>query len=330
MLRQLRSHSLPLQILLPFLAILPYLVFFFIKDIPYPEMHNAQGWFYNSWKNSLVDSPWLFMSIGWALNLVTAYTLNWINIRFEITGRRTVYVAYFYSLIAFTPLSYHIFQPAMLGGFLLLVSLIFIILVYHSKQSQAFLFNAGFFWGLASLVYPPFVALLPLYILSARYVKSTRFRDFVLLFTGFISPVWIWLSYQWLWGDIRFQWLSIGQWAEFRKTWPPELSGGNLLSYLFFAYLVIILLINMRLYRVKKDVGRRVVTIFGQLLWISPIIFLLFERVSVDILWITLIPSALLFSLADENSRSKWKTDLAFAGFMIFMILFQLNLILPN
>ena len=90
------------------------------------------------------------------------------------------------------------------------------------------------------------------------------------------------------------------------------------------------LLLNINLYRVKKDVGRRVVTIFGQLLWIIPIIFLLFERVSVDILWITLIPSALLFSVADENSRSKWKSDLAFAGFVVFMVIFQLKLILPD
>ena len=330
MLRQLRSHSLPLQILLPLLAFLPYMVFILSGSLPETYTHNAQGWIYTNWKEGIEARPWVYMTLGWALNLLTAYILNWINIRFEVTGRRTVFISFFYSLLIFTPLGYHLFHPAMFGGLFILISLIFIFLIYHSKQTQAYIFNAGFFWGLASIIYPPFIIFLPLYILSARYVKSTRPKDFLLLFAGLLTPVWIWLSIIWLRGDIKFQLLSIGQWAEFRKTWPPELAGDHLLWYLFFAYIFIILILNFRLYRVKKDVGRRVLIIFGQLLWISPLIYFLFERVSVELLWITFIPAAFLFSLADENSRTKWKTELAFIGFILFMIAFQLNIILPD
>lgn len=328
MFRQLRSHSLPLQILLPVLAVLPYLIFIFLVDIPEPNTHNAQGWIYSQWKEGIDSHPWLFMILGWTLNILTAFSLNWLNIRFELIGRRTVYISFFYSLLVFTPLGYHTFHPGMLGGLLILLSLIFIFLVYHSSKTQAYIFNAGFFWGLAVIIYPPYLLFLPLYILSARYVKSTRLKDFLLLFAGLLSPVWIWISIVYLKGQLGYQWLSVLQWAEIRQTWPPELSGEHLLWYLFFSFLILTLMMNFRLYRVKKDVGRRVLTILGQIIWISPLIFLIFERVSVEILWVVFIPVSFLLSVADENSHNKWKSDLVFIGVLLFMIAFQLDLYL--
>ena len=330
MFQQLRSHSLLLQLLLPVFAFLPYLIFFFTPDIPTPVTHNAQGWIYHGWHEGINSKPWLFMILGWAFNLVIAYSLYWLNIRFEIIGKRTVYVSFLYCLLIFSPIGFHSFHPGMLGGIFILISLIFIFLIYHSKRTQAYIFNAGFFWGLAVIIYPPLILMLPLYILSARFVKYTRLKDFVLLFAGLMSPIWIWLAIIYLKGDFQFQWLSILQWTEIRKTWPPEWPGLPLLWYLFIGFISLVLIFNFNQYRVKKDVGRRVLTIISQLIWLCPIIFLLFERVSVEILWLALIPMSFLFSVAAFNTRNPWKADLTFLGFLLFMIAFQLNLFIWN
>ncbi len=327
MFKQLRSPSFSLQLMLPVIAFFPYLIFFFV-DIPEPIKHNAQGWIYHTWYIGIGHKPWLFLILGWLFNLVTAYSIYWLNIRFEIIGKRTVYVSFLYCLMILSPLGFHSFHPGMFGGMFILFSLIFIFLIYHSKQTQAYIFNAGFFWGMAVIIYPPFILLFPLYVLSARYVKSTRLKDFILLFTGLIVPILIWGAIIFLRGDFHFQWLSVLQWAEIRKTWPPSLPGRTLLWYLFFGYIFLILIFNANQYRVKKDVGRRVLTIMGQMIWLCPLIFLVFERVSIEILWLAIVPLTFLFSVAAFNIKNQWKSDLVFFGFLIFMIVFQLNLVL--
>lgn len=328
MFQQLRSHSFSLQLLLPVIAFLPYVIFIITGDVPEPITHNAQGWIYHNWLVSISNKPWLFLVLGWIFNLVTAYGLYWLNIRFEIVGKRTVYVSFLYCLLILSPLGFHSFHPGMLGGIFILFSLIFIFLIYHSKKTQAFLFNAGFFWGMGVVIYPPFFLMLPLYILSARYVKTTRLKDFALLFAGLAAPILLWLAIIYLKDGLEFQWLSLLQWVEIRKTWPPAIPGRPLLWYLFFGFIFLILLFNFNQYRVKKDVGRRVLTIIGQMIWLNPLIFLVFERVSVEILWVAMVPMSFLFSVAAFNTRDPWKSDLIFIGFLIFMIVFQLNLIL--
>ncbi len=327
MFQQLRSYSLSLQLLLPIIAFLPYLVFLFVADIPQPVTHNAQGWFYHNWQEGIMQKPWLFFVLGWLLNMITAYGLHWINIRFEVLGKRTVYVSFLFSLLALTSLGFHSFHPGMLGGILLFISLVFLFLIYHRSKTQAYLYNAGLFWGLSVLVYPPFLAMLPLYFLGARFVKSTRWNDYVLLFAGFITPIWIWAAYAYLKGYLNFQWLSLLQWVEIQKTWPPEFPGNQLLWHLFFVFLILVLLYNMNLYRVKKDVGRRVLTLMSQLIWLCTAIFLIFERVSIEIFWVALIPLSFLFSVAAFNSRKPFVSDLIFTGFFIFMIIFQIKLV---
>jgi len=328
MFQQLRSHSLSLQILLPILAFLPYLIFIFVPNIPQPDTHNAQGWIYQNWLDGINQKPWLFLIFGWVLNLITAFSLYWLNIRFEVIGKRTVYISFLFSLLVLTPLGFHTIHPGMLGGVFLLISLMFLFSIYHHKQTQAYLFNAGFFWGLAALVYPPFLAMLPLYILGARFVRYTRGRDFILLLTGLLTPIWIWTAYVYLSDNLNFQWLSILQWTELRRTWPPELPGNHVLWYLFIGFIALVLIFNLNLYRVKKDVGRRVLTLMGQLIWLCPAIFLAFERVSIEILWVALIPIAFLFSVAAFNSRRPFFSDLIFVCFFVFMLWFQLKLVI--
>ena len=328
MFQHLRSHSLSLQILLPILAFLPYLIFFFIAEIPQPNTHNAQGWIYNNWLMGLDHKPWLFLLLGWALNLLTAYSLYWLNIRFEVIGKRTVYISFLFSVLALTPLGFHTVHPGMLGGVFLLISLVFLFFIYHHNQTQAYLFNAGLFWGLSILVYPPFLAMLPLYLLGARFVRYTRGRDFILLITGLLTPVWIWVAFSYLSGEINFQWLSVLQWAELRKTWPPEFPGRPLLWYLLIGFIGLVLLLNLNLFRVKKDVGRRVLTLMGQLIRLCHAILLIFERVSIEVLWVALVPITFLLSVAAFNSRRPIVSDLIFICFFIFMILFQLNLVI--
>jgi len=328
MFQQLRSHSLSLQILLPILAFLPYILFIFTGDFPELKTHNAQGWIYHNWQLLLGERPWLLMIMGWALNILIAFSLYWLNIRFEIVGKRTVYIAFLFCLMVFTPLGFHSFHPGMLGGVFLLISLIFLFQVYHQKEKQGYLFNAGFFWGLACLLYPPLLAMIPMYFLGARFVRYNMGRDLILLIAGFSVPVWIWSGFTYLNGQFNYQWLSFLQWFDLRTTWPPEFPGNQLLWLLFILFIGLALALNINLFRVKKDIGRRVLTFMGQLIWLCPLIFLVFERVSIEILWLALVPISFLFSVAAFNSRRPFLTDLIFTFFFILMVFFQIKTIL--
>jgi len=180
-------------------------------------------------------------------------------------------------------------------------------------------------FGLAFLCFPPFLVLIPIFFLAIARLKQPGIRDFIIFIFGFLAVVWIYVAILFLNGSLGYEWTSITQWFELRHTWPIPLSGSRPIQFAWFIWIMLMLPMALVVSRSKKDVGRRVNSVLIQFLWLTPLLLILFERVSFEIWGLLSVPMAVLFSLAVMNTRKNWISNLMFLSLLIFMILFQLE-----
>ena len=86
----------------------------------------------------------------------------------------------------------------------LLVSISIAIILYSIKKHIALdnAFNAGLIFAIATIFYPKTIVFLPILIASMFIVKPTVAREVISLFLGILTPLILFFSYFWLFGDI--------------------------------------------------------------------------------------------------------------------------------
>lgn len=321
-----KSQRVSLQILLPVIGFLPFLGLVIWPASGIPETHNVQGWLYSTYRDVLTSSPRLLLFGSFVLTATFSSYLFWINTKFELTGSRTVLLSYMFLFVVCTPLYNSYMHPAFLGSMIIYIGLISIFGIYHRSQHLTNIFNGGIAYGLAFLCFPPFLVLFPLFILALARLKQPGIRDFIIFICGFSAVVWIYGAILFLNGHLAYEWVSFTQWFELRQTWPIPLSGSRTIQLAWFIWILFMLPMALVVSRSKKDVGRRVNSVLIQFLWVTPILVIVFERVSFEIWGLVSVPMAVLFSLAIMNTKKNWISNLMFLSLLIFMILFQLAL----
>jgi len=325
MFNALKSQRISLQILLPFIGFLPFIGLVIWPASGIPETHNVQGWLYSTYRELLASSPRLLLYGSFAITALFSSYLFWVNTRFELTGSRTVLLSYMFLFVVCTPLYNSYLHPAFLGILIIFIGLTSIFGIYHRSQHLTKIFNGGMAFGLAFLCFPPFLVLIPIFFLAIARLKQPGIRDFIIFIFGFLAVVWIYVAILFLNGSLGYEWTSITQWFELRHTWPIPLSGSRPIQFAWFIWIMLMLPMALVVSRSKKDVGRRVNSVLIQFLWLTPLLLILFERVSFEIWGLLSVPMAVLFSLAVMNTRKNWISNLMFLSLLIFMILFQLE-----
>jgi len=321
----LKSQRISMQILLPIIGFLPFLSFIIVPGSDLFFVHNAQGFSYNLYRESLSESPNLLILGSYLLVILFSSILFIINIRYDILGQRSVILSYFYLFLVCTPMVNMYLHPAGLGGLLLFAGLLFLFSIYQKERPLPIILNAGILYGLSALIYPPYLLFFPVFWLAIARMKQPSWRDFAVIIMGFLIPVWIYGSYLFLNHRLAYEWISILQWFEFRQSWSLVLPGNSTIHLIWIVWLILMLPVAITVARSRKDAGRRIISVLVQLLWMGPLIILLFERVSLEIWGLISIPMAVLFSQAVVNSRKKFTSRLLIFSMILFLFLFQIN-----
>lgn len=328
MLSALKSQRVSMQILMPFIGFLPFLSFIIVPGSDLTFVHNVQGISYNLFRGALAESPNLLIIGSYILVITFSSFLFVVNIRFEILGQRSVILSYLYLFLVCTPMANIYLHPAGIGGLLLFGGLLFLFGIYHSEKPLPRILNAGILFGIATLIYPPFLIFFPVFCLAIARMKQPAGRDFAVIIIGFIIPVWLYGTQLFLHDKLGYEWISLKQWFEIRHTWPPALPGNSKLHLIWIIWLLLMLPMTIAVARSRKDVGRRMVSVLVQFLWLGPLIFILFEKVSYEIWGLVCLPLAVLFSMAIMNSRSRWLSVILIVPVILFLLWFQIDRLL--
>lgn len=321
----LKSQRISMQILMPFIGILPFLSFLFVPGSDLNFIHNVQGFAYNTFRETLSDSPNILIFGSYLLLILFSTFLFVVNIRFEILGQRSVILSYSYLFLVCTPMANIYLHPAGFGGLILFAGLLFLFGIYHSDKPLPRILNAGILFGVSVLLYPPFILFFPVFWLAVARMKQPAWRDFVIIILGFAIPLWLYGTYLILKGNLGYEWISFKQWFEIRHSWESVFPGNSKIHLIWISWLILMLPITFSVARSRKDAGRRIVSVLVQFLWLAPLLIVIFEKVSFEVWGLVCLPLAVLFSMAIMNSRSRWLPRILIIPLILFLLWFQID-----
>lgn len=95
--------------------------------------------------------------------------------------------------------------PATIAGLLLFLSIVIILYSYKKFNAPENCYNAGLIYGVALLLNPKFVAFFPLIVVVLFMTKAVNWREIVILLMGIITPLLLFFSFIWLYGNVTVQ-----------------------------------------------------------------------------------------------------------------------------
>jgi len=106
---------------------------------------------------------------------------------------------YFAALLSFLFISIHLywlyFNPIILGLLFLVLTLMRVLTLFRSERITARLYDGGVFMGIAVLIYPPFILVVPILWIALSMLRPFQLREFLIPFAGVLTPVVFTLFY---------------------------------------------------------------------------------------------------------------------------------------
>ena len=135
----------------------------------------------------LFSNKWLAAILVFILSLLMAMGFNNLITEKGVLKHNTILPASV--LIIFV--SIFSFSPVWFAVFLLLFFLNKLLGLYQKERPYAVLFDAAFLLGMSVLMYPPTIFLFPLIYIANLTYSAVGWRNYIIPFLGFISPLLI-------------------------------------------------------------------------------------------------------------------------------------------
>lgn len=242
----------------------------------------------------LHDLPVVAVILGFILNLVSAFLLNFLLTKHEILPKNSSLAAFlFLFLVSYYPVLLTL-HPVTVCLFILLIILDKIFDSYSRQEPLDLAYSAGFLTGIGSMIYLPFILFFGLIIISFIVFRTTIIREWISAVIGLLSP-YLFLLVYYFWNDevaIRSK--------EFLQAFIPSLESGILRSQGFLAFTgILVLLLLFGIFSTLSRTSERTIEIRRKtlvLIWLAFVVFAGFPFSGL------LLPYHLLFSFITVSS----------------------------
>ncbi len=255
------------------LLLLPFAVILRLYSLVHPTSLGTTmngGVLYDLVLRLLPESPIFHTLVGIFIVFFEAVLINRLVIKNRFSRDITLLPGMFFIILVSISPSMHSLSPHMIGLFFVILSFANLFTTYKKYQSERFLFNAGFYLGIAALFYTNYIFLfIPLFF-SLLSIKAFKTREFFQLLSGILLVVYFY-AFGLYWYNEAFVLPTI-------KFNLYILKGFDLFSYLIIGiYLILILntLITHRKFVIKKSIQsqKKINIIFGILIFSIALLF---------------------------------------------------------
>ncbi|HOE39516.1 MAG TPA: DUF6427 family protein [Bacteroidales bacterium] len=200
MIKLLKSNS-PLNYLLIFGIMLVFWAFKFVFMPSGVENYEVYGLFQINFGHRLIYQ-YLNTFIGFVIYFLLALLLVKANSDLQIVENSYQSPGMVFAFLSGAFINIQEYNNVLISC--LLVSISIAIILYSIKKHIALdnAFNAGLVFAIATIFYPKTIVFLPILIASMFIVKPTVAREVISLFLGILTPLILFFSYFWLFGDI--------------------------------------------------------------------------------------------------------------------------------
>ncbi len=138
------------------------------------------------------NNPWVIGGIQSTLLFLGAISVNHVFSREEFLPESNYLSAMWYLMLLSPVLHSGWSIPILTGNLFLFISLIRLLKVFRQPRVLAEYFECGFWLGIASLSFMPFLLMLPLIFLAIIYTRTFNFREVFMPLVGALLP-WVYL-----------------------------------------------------------------------------------------------------------------------------------------
>jgi len=263
--------------------------------------------------------------IALVLAIMQSFYLSKLNKDFIFIKQRTFLHALIFLIILSSSLFTQYAIPALIANFFVLFSIDWLYSSYKKNKPNIELFNAGFMMSVAGLIYFNAFILITALFISYIILHSVKFKEFLVIITGFIAPIFILIGLLFL-NDTLFLFKDeiIKSITDAKYNFKMNLS-----SYIFYGYLLFILLISifkiMSVYSTKKISSRTFMSSFFIFFLVSLMSYIIFPFVDIDILVIAAVPISYIITDGYVNSKNSFISELNFALLILTLLFAQLS-----
>ncbi len=231
----------------------------------------------------------------------------------------------FIILTGFHPMLFSL-SGILIGTLFFILAISSIIRIYLQKSASIQIFNYGFFIGLATMFYSPYVWMLILGLLGLTVFRGLTFRDLLQMLVGFLC-VFFFLSLYLYYTNQGTEYIN-SQWKELFSPYvfSMKYSGKGLVAFAIIITLLLLSLIRFNLFQSKLQIS--VKKVLDLLFWACLVSFLsiLFVRIShINHLIILLVPLAVFLSIILAKIKSELQAETLHLFFALFALFLQLQ-----
>ena len=247
--------------------------------------------------------------------IIGAFFINFMTINQEITSKTNYLPAFLYILFAFSATTSRYIEPILIANLFVLPAIYFIASAYRQDTALSAMFKVGLLLSIASFFYAYYMLLFPIAFIAVIILRSFNWREWVLLSSGLLLTVYIYVCISYLNGNESFGILRVfkNNIANFQK---PILSE----YYLVFIIITVFILILAIFHYVNKGFGNKIKTVKIKyvILWLLFLsLIIVFYRQTTDM---TLLPCIIPLSIIIGDYLSDIK-QLKIANTLLFLFL---------
>ena len=273
----------------------------------------------------LHDLPNFAVILGFILNLVSAFFLNYLLTKHEILPKNSSLAAFlFLFLVSYYPVLLTL-HPVNICLFILLIILDNIFDSYSRQEPLDLAYSSGFLTAIGSMIYFPFILFFGLIIISFIVFRTTVIREWISAVIGLLSP-YLFLFVYYFWND-EVTTRSL----EFINSFIPSLDRGILTSRGFLGFTgILILLLLFGILSTLSRTSERTIEIRRKtlvLVWLAFVVFAGFPFSGSLLpyhLLISFITVSSLLTLYVMNLKKSFWQELILVGLILSVLIHNL------
>ncbi|MCX6225463.1 MAG: hypothetical protein NTV01_12070 [Bacteroidia bacterium] len=329
----IRSISFTVQVMMPVLGLILFGIAWFLPGSLQPGniygngffYQPSDGWLYPLWLEMAHLPLWVQVVPTFLISVLTAVLLVQSDMKNLMMGLRSYAIAYVFLCLIASNGHFFLFHPAFLAAGFIVLSQRFLLDLYKEETNYSIVFAIGFSWGLAILLYPPVCFLIPAILTGLLLMVTTGWRHWLVSLMGIVMPAVLLAIFWFLMGDLNYEIDTFFSWFKLRESLLPKFISKEPFIAAWFGLILTWTIVASVKYRNPKIQSRQLFQA-NFLLFVSILLMTVFlETVSVEVLWLLIIPVSYLMTFWALRVEKGWKRDLFFLSLLAFFVFFRIR-----
>ncbi len=329
----IRSIRLSVQVMIPILGLILFAVAWFLPgNMQSVEVSGSglyylpkEGWLYKYWLEMARLPLWAQILPSYLVALITALLLVENDRRNLLMFRRSYAMAIVFLLLLGSCGHFFIFHPAFIAGLLMVLSQRYLLNLYKKESDYSIVFMTGFTWGAAGLIYPPLIILTPAILYGMLMMVATGWRHWIVMLMGMVIPALLAGACWYLLGDLDYEVQTFFSWFKIRHTGIPLFIRKEPFIAAWIGLVLLWIFIASVKYRNPKIQSRQLFRTNFLLFFLTLIIAAFMETVSVEFIWVMIIPLSYMMTFWALEVRKGWVRDLFFLSLLLSFAFFRIK-----